>query len=287
MENNTTDLKSFSYLENGRVNFSVLNTIETTKQLKPGLYSLLMTESWQNPEIILKKEEIKEIHNLINYHFVNKIEEIYLKFFDKNIKKQVNSLNYNHKVGLLLFGKQGTAKTSILKHFYVRSIEEYGALVFYFAGKKNFNDLWDVISNVRKIQNNPIIIFLDEFDEFFTEAKLEESFKLIMDGQKSIDNCMFLGATNYIDKIPETIKDRPSRIKHLIEVEGLSDEALVSNFIRENLAKVEINLSEEEILKIIKTSLGKTIDELKEIILDIVMNIKTTKFEMKKVGFKN
>lgn len=284
--NNTTDLKSFNYLEDGKITFSMLNTVKTVKLLDPGFYSIKKIEDFRQSEIILMNEKINETHNLINYHFIPQIEEIYNCFFNEDIKKQVNLLNYNHKLGLLLFGKQGTAKSSILKYFYSKAIKEHNSIVFYFSAKNHFIELWDFISKIRKIQTNPIIIFLDEFDEFFTEAKLEETFKILMDGHLSIDNCMFLAATNYIDKIPETIKNRPSRIKYLIEVEGLQDEVLVSNFLKENFLKLNLTITDEEFNKILKKSIGKTVDELKEIVLDIIMNIKNEKTTKKgKLGF--
>jgi len=133
MKSNTTDLKSFNYLENGRITFSMLDTIKTTKCLDAGLYSIFKRQDYSNPEIVLTKETNEEVHNVINYHFIPKIDEIFTKFFDENIKLTVKNLNYNHKIGILLFGKQGTAKSSILKHYYTSAIKNNNALVFYFS----------------------------------------------------------------------------------------------------------------------------------------------------------
>ena len=37
---NTTDIKTFNYLENGSVTFSMLDTIECSKTMKPGSYTI-------------------------------------------------------------------------------------------------------------------------------------------------------------------------------------------------------------------------------------------------------
>lgn len=282
---NTTDLKSFNYLESGRVTFSMLDTIKTVKKLDKGLYSIYKTATFSNPEIVLTKETPTEIHDLIRYHFIDKMDEIFNKFFDKEIKDKVSTLNYKHKVGLILFGKQGTAKSSILKHYYLRGIEEHNALVFFFSNQYALPELWDFITKIRKIQDNPIIIFLDEFDEFFKRESYEDTFKMIMDGHLSIDNCMFLAATNYIDNIPKTIVDRPSRFKHSIEVEGIQDENMIFDFLNSNLSKLSDNVDEKELKRLAKESIGKTVDEIKEIILDKVMEIETEKKSKNKIGF--
>lgn len=271
--NNTTDLKSFNYLENGRITFSIVDTIKTVKNLDPGLYSLYKFDDFRNPEIIVTKETPSEIQKLIKYHFINKIETILERFYDKDIKEKVNKLNYNHKIGLILHGKQGTSKSSIIKHFYNEGIINQGALVFYFTDAGAISELWDFIRDIRKIQANPIILVLDEFDQFFKNNKShEELFKIIMDGHLSIDNCIFLAATNYIDLIPKTLIDRPSRFKYCFEVEGLQEKELIYDILKESFDKVQ-PAKEIDIKKLSEESIGKTVDELKEIVLDNIMDI--------------
>lgn len=289
MEGNTTDLKSFHYLESGRVTFSILDTIKTVKKLDRGLYSLYKSQNYSNPEIVLTQESPTELHKLIKYHFIEKIDNIFEKFFDKKVKEQVKQLNYNHKIGIVLHGKQGTAKSSILKHYYMKAIEEQDAIVIYFSSSYDLPSLWSFVSDIRKIQDNPIIIFMDEFDEYFKgNSSYEDIWKTIMDGHLSIDNCMFLAATNYIDQIPKTILDRPSRFKYAFEVEGIQDEQLIYEFLIDNLSKLKGELNEKDLKRIAKESLGKTVDELKEIILDKVMNIEPRKGgNVKRIGLGN
>lgn len=281
---NTTSLKSFNYLEDGRIIFSMLESIKTTKILDPGLYSLYKTQSFSNSEIILAKETIKELHELLPFHFLHKTDNIFNAFFNKNILKQVNKLNYNHKTGILLYGKQGTSKSSILKHYYNRAIEEYNALVFYFSSLYCVEELWTFISDIRKIQDNPIIIFLDEFDEVFKDKK-EEFFKTIMDGHLSINNCMFLATTNYIDVIPKAIKERPSRIKYLIEVEGIQEKPIIFHYLKQSFKTLNIEITNQQLSDLTDKSVGKTIDELKEIVLDKLMNIEKEEKQTKRIGF--
>jgi hypothetical protein len=88
--------------------------------------------------------------------------------------------------------------------------------------------------------------------------------------------------TNYIDKIPQTIKDRPSRIKYAIEVEGIQDELLIAKFLKQSFDKIDM---EVDFSKDISKMKGNTIDELKQYVLDKVMDLEPEEKNKKKLGF--
>lgn len=282
---NTTNYKSFHYLENGDINFSIIDTIKTEKKLDAGYYELGYVQSYSSPSHpTLKNITIQENdNNLMEYVFLNKIKEIYDKFFMQDIKKVVNKLGYNHKLGLLLYGKQGTGKTSLFKYFYSDAIKTKNAIVFYVTDYENMLEKWRFIQAIREIQNNPIILFMDEIDEAFEMRNSEGTLKMIMDGNMSIDNCFFMAATNYIEKIPKSLTERPSRFKYSIEVEGVQEENVIVSFLDNGFKKAGI---EYDFLNDLKDLKGKTIDELKEFLLDKIMNIESVKKQRKTIGFK-
>ena len=76
--------------------------------------------------------------------------------------------------------------------------------------------------------------------------------------------------------IPETIKNRPSRIKYPIEFDGINEEESVYTILQhmnETLDEV-VKLSDPE-LKVITPELkGKTLDEIKNAFIDHVFNTK-------------
>lgn len=174
----------------------------------------------------------------------------------------------------------------MFKKYFNNAVSEKNAIVFNITATNNVKVWWELIANIRKIQNNPIIIFLDEFDEFFNENRnsYETEFKRILDGTDSIDNSLFFMTTNYINKIPKTIKDRPSRIKYAIEVRGIEDEKLITKFLNQSLAKVDMKYDFSNEISKMK---GWTIDELKQWVLDKVMDIEPSEIKQSRVGFKN
>jgi len=283
MKNNTTNFKTFNYHENGEVSASLLSTLKTTSQLDPGLYSIETAfnsgRGWEAKISILEGIETYDIN--IKYHFLDKINTIFKAFFNSEIKEKVNKLGYKHKAGILLHGKQGTGKTSIFKSYFNEFITKQNAIVFSIDSTQYMPLMWDYIQQIRKIQTNPIIIFIDECEILCSNE--EEVMKKALDGFDSIDNCVILMATNYINKIPEAIKSRPSRIKYKFEVEGIQDEEVIYNFVHTSFNKVEVDLSFT--MEEAKAIQGCTVDDLKQMVLDKIMSIEPSKTSKTKLGF--
>ncbi len=285
---NTTSLKSFHYLEDGSVEFSILETKYSTKKLDCGVYSLGAVETNSGWKIQLSTSKDKELFTEdLGFYYEDKIANIYSKFFLPEIKEKVNTLGYNHKLGILLYGIQGTGKTTMFKKYFNDAVKNHNALVFDIKINHQSSGtqfIWDFIQDIRGVQDNPIIIFFDEFDEYFPEHQRgqEDILKKILDGTDSVDNTMFFMTTNYIDRIPETIKDRPSRIKYSIKVEGIQDEKLIIKFLKQSFDKINMEVDFKDEVSKMK---GWTINELKQWVLDKVMDIKVTEKVTKKLGF--
>ena len=281
----TTRLKTFNYQEDGTVSFSILSTVETTDKLKSGVYNINTEQHFQkgfitNLSCLLDQETYK---TEIPFYFKNKLDKIFNSFYNAEIKDKINSLGYKHKIGILLHGKQGTGKTSLVRDYFNNTIDCCNSIVFNINRTEHFNKTWEFIQNIRKIQNNPIVVFLDECDSLFTGAfNQENTVKKILDGIDSIDNCMILMATNYIDKIPDTIKNRPSRVKYIIEVEGLQETCIIDKFLQESFDKINIKYDYSKDLNTLK---GSTIDELKEYVLNVIMDLSEEKVIKKSIGF--
>lgn len=280
---NTTSIKSFSYLENGQVDFSILETKFSTKKLNPGIYKLTSVDTSSGWKPLLSvSNDVEYFSDDLDFYYEDKIKNIYSKFFLPEIKEKVNKLGYNHKAGILLYGKQGTGKTSMFKKYFLDAVKKHNVLVFDIKYSRAPEVWWKFLQDIRVIQDNPIIVFFDEFEEYFIGIPLETEIKKMLDGTESIDNSLFFMTTNYIDKVPETIKDRPSRVKYKIEVSGIQDEKLISQFLKQSFDKVDMKIDFDKEVSKMK---GWTIDELKQWVLDKVMDIEPEEKDNKKLGF--
>lgn len=281
--NNTSDFKSFHYLENGEISFSILDTIKTEKKLDSGVYTL---EWIPYPEMRVKIDISSDTETVKTFTFPDKdkLDNLFNAFFDKNVVQKVKSLGFYHKVGVLLYGKEGTGKSTIIKSYANNILSKHNALVFYFTNNSGVAKCWDFIKKIRAIQDNPIIIIFEEMDMYTmqTADNPEGYLKTIFDGNNSIDNCIVFGATNYIDKIPSAIKNRPSRFKYVLNIEGIHSEEEIVDILTPMVSNI---YSEQEIKNYASSLKGETLDFIKQFAMDKIMCLDSYGHNRQKIGF--
>lgn len=276
----TSDFKSFHYLENGEIAFSPFETIKTGKILDEGSYKMTYVGYPVN-QVRLKADEDFEIPKVHNFSDKTKIDLLFKSFFEPEILKKVVDLGFCHKTGILLHGIEGTGKSTIIKYYCDLAIKNNNALVFHMLENSSYiAECWDFVQNIRRIQDNPIIIVFDEFDQ---QMKNNEAFlKTVLDGNMSINNCIFFAATNYLDSLPKAMKDRPSRFKYSLNIEGMqvTDDIvmLITKMLDELYSKEEIEVFAVELK-------GKTLDHIKQYCLDKIMNLSHSVNKVKRIGF--
>ncbi len=218
-------------------------------------------------------------HVRISYEIINEMNHLYdtednilIKnavdgFFDDSIYDNVRKLKFTHKLGILLYGKQGTGKTSCLNYIANIVVEKYNGIVFICNDENHFNTAISLAKSIREIQKEPICFISDEFERFAIDA--ESKIKNVTDGNESIDKSLFLCATNYINKVPETIKNRPSRFKVKIEMKGIKDKVLIKSILTDMSNKLKPNLfTPTEIDDLVSKKNEYTLDEIKHLALD-------------------
>lgn len=283
MSNNTSDFKSFHYLENGEVSFSTLDTIKTEQKLDSGVYTL---EYLPYPEMRVKIDVSTDKETIKTYSFPDKdkLDNLFESFFNANVTKKVKELGFYHKVGVLLYGKEGTGKSTIIKSYANKVLENHNGLVFYFTSNQYVNKCWEFIRKIRAIQGNPIVVIFEEMDMYVqkTSEVPEGYLKTILDGNNSIDNCIILGATNYIDSIPKAIKDRPSRFKYVLNIEGIHSEEEILDILLPMISDICEKAEIKEYAYMLK---GETLDSIKQFAMDKIMCLQSYSKNKKTMGF--
>lgn len=276
----TSDLKSFAYLENGDINFTQYETIKSSNKLDAGSYKISYLEYPQNT-VTIKVDSDFETPKTHNFSDKEKIDMVFDSFFDKEVLNKIESLGFCHKLGILLYGIEGTGKSTIIKYYCNKAINEQDAIVFHILFKKpQIIECWAFIQGIRRIQNNPIIVVFDEFDQQMQEN--EAFLKTVIDGNMSISNCIFFAATNYLDKIPKAMSERPSRFKYCLNIEGMQIKTDILNIITPILGNV---LTETELSIIANDLKGNTLDYIKQYCFDKLMNIAHYGKSKKSIGF--
>lgn len=282
----TTNLKSFYYLEDGNIEFSILDTIKSSKTLDAGFYTIHGKREGYSGDVKINlhqqpfSEKIK-IHNFADRTTLN---EFFTSFFSPAVRSKINEIGFYHKAGILLHGREGTGKSTIVRHYANEAVKNHDAVVIYMP-YAYVSECWSTLMSIRKIQPNPLVVVFEEIDVLIGD-RFESQLKVFFDGSMSIDNCVVFATTNYIDTIPEALKHRPSRFKYVLHIEGLQDENEISGILQINLGSL---ISAEECLTITQSLKGKTLDEIKQTCLNKIMEIGGYRVgvEKKVIGFKS
>jgi hypothetical protein len=279
---NTSAIKSFHYLENGEVSFSIFDTIRTNKALDPGFYQVTYVD---HPENRVRVDVDRDIQKIKIHTFPDrlKLDDLFGSFFNNNVVSKISELGFYHKVGVLMHGQEGTGKSTVLRYYCDKAIKDHQAIVFYI----NRNDYyirrcWDFIIAVRNIQSNPIIVIIEEIDSYLRDGN-EAFLKTVLDGNMSINNCIFFGTTNYINSVPDALKNRPSRFKYSLHIEAMTLLEDIFSVVDGMLGGL---FTQDEITTFSTEMKGKTLDYIKQFCIDKIMDIKSYDNNRRnKVGF--
>lgn len=233
------------------------------QELQPGVYELWNAGTMFSGYIPAFTTE-KEKDKLVKFKsgIVSEVIRDTARFLGEESKKMYAELKLTHKMGMIFYGKPGTGKTSTCMLIMKEVAEKYGVISLNCTGK-NLDFVAACVDKIRKIQSNPIIIFMDEFE--YAIRGDEHRYLTFLDGTDSVDNLIFMGCTNYLEKIPERIKFRKSRIKYLHNIDSLPLE-VYREYLADRVPNMSASLIAEFAFKAEEKRL--TIDQLKHALID-------------------
>jgi ATP-dependent 26S proteasome regulatory subunit len=129
-------------------------------------------------------------------------------------KKAYESYGMLHKRGILLYGPPGTGKSVIIRKVSQEAAANGAVTIF-------GNDPGITISNlgaVRTVQPDlPILVILEDLD-VIVENEGERSITSLLDGERQIDNVVYIATTNNKHELSTRLTNRPSRFDELIDI---------------------------------------------------------------------
>ncbi len=188
----------------------------------------------------------------------------------RSTKDLYDKIGLVYKRGCLLFGPPGTGKTCAVRVL-LDTLKDQDVLVIWI--KKNIDI--DTILEFRKETRLKIFIFEELLNSVSNQSI--EWLLSFLDGENSLDNTYVIATTNYPEKLPAALTDRPGRFDKLFKVDYLSEEdrrKYLSHFLARKITNEElehtknlpISSIKEMLLMMIKDNMN--IEEVHNKILD-------------------
>ena len=232
-------------------------TPQRTNELPPGIYTILYDDRmgyFLYPKEV-NFETILELPGMPTKHIMKNLET----FWKPETKQKYLSMGLAYKRGVLIHGLPGTGKTMCVVKVCEEFIKKGGVVIF----NPKAPALHEILTKVRDIQPDlKILVVWEEFDEMRDDSELLS----LLDGELQTDNIVYLATTNFIDKIPDRIKNRPSRFAEKIEVgfPTLEDR-------KTYLASKMTSWTPTDIQVVADATEKMVIDQLKDIVISIAV----------------
>lgn len=269
--------KSFTHLENGEVIFFNHSVTECANKLRPGVYNL----TYDSDHKSVRLHEITNLEKtlLSNYNHKKSLDHYVDTFVDKKTKEHINAKGFNHTGGVLFYGKEGTGKSTLIRNYCKKYVDSDDALCFYITCEGYYLDkVFQFLKSVRSSHDNVIFVIFEESEKII--ESYESKIKSFLDGNLSINHCMSFLTTNYIDKIPDAIMKRKSRVRYAIKVDVITEYEDVYDIVKNMLIDVE----DKDCETLAKNLVNSTLDNIKNACFDIIFGIDEIKSE-KTIGF--
>lgn len=259
-------------------NFKTVATVDS------GLYTMIYNEGngFGISKMNYKSDEFFHLPSLPHNQIIDDLK----KFWD-NIDR-FKTYNLTPKRGIILYGDPGCGKTSLI-HLLVDELKKYNGISIYFDNPFNWVELAKLVRKVEKTR--PLLCIIEDLDLVIDKFG-EEVFLNFLDGLNSIENVVYVATTNNLERIPDRIKDRPSRFdkKYKIEKPTSSDRKLYFESILTDEDKTLYDLD-----KLVKDTDKYTMAHLKETFISLyilkndytetIKRLKRSKIADERIGF--
>ena len=265
------------WLKRGTSTFIPTDNAKTVNRVEAGVYNLRFSNS-QGFYIFKKTLHIDEL-----LHLPSKAEEEVLdgitKFWEK--KDKFKEYGFIYKRGILLYGPPGTGKTCLINIISDRMIKEHDGVVFVIQHGSDLELYSKFIPEIfRTIEpDRPILAIIEDIDCFCNGGSTETELINVLDGIEQMDNVVYLATTNYTEKLPARLLNRPNRFDRRIKV-GFPTAIVREAYIRKKLKKHDLEAIEKSKhpLKVwVSETKNMTLSHIGELIKSVI--ILDNKFE--------
>lgn len=163
-------------------------------------------------------------------------EEIKAFLTNESLFRELGAI---YKRGFLLYGPPGEGKTSLIRCLMKNEVPEDAVVIFMENMPSN-----EFITCIRETLKDRLKVFVfEELVNIIESGRIERVLDFL-DGEKSLDRSIIIGTTNYPERLPANIVDRPSRFDKLYKIGDPGDQErriLLDHFLRRSAKDEEVS----------------------------------------------
>lgn len=189
---------------------------KATDKLNPGIYKISIDPFGQIYFNIVedKSDELLDIETSTVNDAIKEIDNFWTKkdFFVKH--------KFPFRRGILFHGPAGTGKSSTIKQITKKVVDKGGIAIFV----SDFGAFINGMKLFRSIQpNTHVVAIIEDIDSLLEYQELQ--ILNALDGFGGFDGVVYVATTNYLENIPDRIRNRPSRFDRLFFVDYPNEES--------------------------------------------------------------
>ena len=203
----------------------------TRKLMSPGVY--IITKDNNDDQPVFFKKDVATDEPVMNLgslpsQIIGEVKDFWTRH------QAFKDNGFLHRRGFMLYGKQGTGKSSIVQQVMADTVKSGGVVFlcgnpyFFSAGLKVF----------RQVEPDRQVVCVFEDIDAIIKKYGEDEILAILDGANQIDRVLNIATTNYPELLDKRIVSRPRRFDRVYKI-GEPDDSIRTKYLKHKLPKSE------------------------------------------------